>query len=240
MSSPSRCRARPFALAFRLPLPAVLLALLAGCERGCLRRTIEEKLGGGGELPQGRGDLPRSAACPEDLARCSAGRVRAAGRLAPETKCSPEGCPCPWDDLGACTYGCAVDGLELDVSRERAFKQLCAPPVGARYAIEVPPGSLDDAALHAQERRTPVDRVGPPDAGSTNRPSASSVPNQERDEIVDVACEIERWRCDHGVVFACHGARVSRFRCLADCAEEGATVLSDVTPEQAAMLLCRR
>jgi hypothetical protein len=66
------------------------------------------------------------------------------------------------------------------------------------------------------------------------------MPSREHEELVDIACEIERWRCDHGVVFACQGAPVSRFRCLSDCAEEGAVVLANVTSEQAAMLLCRR
>jgi hypothetical protein len=110
-----------------------------------------------------------------------------------------------------------VEGLELDVSRERAVRQLCAPVNGtASFAMAVPPGSLP-------------------------APSGSALPDGNSDEpIAEVPCEIERYRCDHGVVFRCNGGRTSTYRCLGDCAEPGGTVLADVTAEQAAALLCRR
>jgi hypothetical protein len=212
----------------------VLLLLMAlstsACERGCARRYAERVLGpGGGDIPRIGGDLPPSAACPEGLARCSSGRVSAAGRLPPDTRCSPEGCRCPWDDLGVCARGCVAEGLELDVARARALSQLCAPPPNATFALAVPPGSLP--------LRVPIGRPVP------TPPSAALGDDEERgteEPTADIACEIEKYRCDHGVVFRCEGGAVSLFRCVQDCAEEGGTVLAAVSPAEAAALLCRR
>lgn len=219
-----------------------------GCERGCLQKRANEWLGGGGPgggaVPRIGGEMPITAACPDDLARCSGNRVRAAARIAPDTKCSPEGCACPWDDLGPCAHGCVVEGLELDVSRPHALTQLCAPaPGSAQLAVEVPAGSISQTL------------------------DGTAAGESDAEPIADIACEIERYRCDRGVVFACGLSQnfadptggggapgsqrpphdtpsgnlaVSRFRCLRDCAEEGSVVLADVSLAQAVMLLCNR
>lgn len=205
-------------------LVALVLSTTA-CERGCARRYADRLLTpNGGDVPRIGGDLPSTALCPDGLARCSGGRVHAAGRLPPETRCSPEGCNCPWDDLGACERGCVIEGLELDVARERAVTQLCAPsptqPTSS-FALVLPPGALPAPAP------TPA-----------KAPGAGDLPDEE--PIADIACEIEKYRCDGGIVFRCDGGRTSLFRCLRGCAEEGGTVLVSVTPEQASALLCRR
>lgn len=204
------------------PRTAVLLVPLAiavgGCQRGCARRYAERLFapGSGGELPRPGGDMPMTAACPEGLARCSGGHVFAASRLPPDTRCSPEGCACPWEDVGACAAGCVVDGLEVDVSRARARTQLCAPTTGTgtSFALPVPPGSH----LAGQGANTAADA----------------------EATADIACEIEKYRCDRGIVFRCEGGAISIARCLQGCAEEGGTVLAPVTAEQASALLCLR
>lgn len=192
---------------------------LGGCERGCLRRAAERVIApGGGDLPRIGGDLPATAACPDGLARCAGGRVLAIGRLPPDAKCSPEGCRCPWDDLGACERGCVLEGVEIEVPRSRARAQLCVPTVGeggavtgGTFAFPVPSGSLP-APAH--------DDGGEPTA--------------------DVHCDIERYRCDTGVVFKCAGGALSVARCAFGCATEGGTLEAEASVEQATQLLCAR
>lgn len=208
-----------------LVILAVAVSLTA-CERGCARRYAERVLspGGGGDIPRVGGDLPPTAACPEGLARCNGGRVSVSARLPPGTRCSPEGCTCPWDDLGTCSFGCVTDGAELDMSRERARAQLCAPPPNASFALPVPPGSLP----------APTTRLPPAQL------AADGGREEDEEPAADIACEIESYRCDRGVVYRCEGGAVSLFRCVQNCSEEGGTVLAVVSPDKAAALLCRR
>ena len=209
--------------ALRVLILASLALSLSACERGCARRYAERVLNpSGGDIPRIGGDLPPGYGwCPEGLARCNGGRVSVSARLPAGTRCSPEGCRCPWDDLGGCAFGCVADGAELDMARERALAQLCVPPPNASFALPVPPGSLPAPA---------------------NRPTPNSAAHElDADEpVVDIACEIESYRCDRGVVFRCEGGAVSLFRCVQNCAEEGGTILAAVTPDKAAALLCRR
>lgn len=223
-------RLKPRACA-RAALLVGAVAVLGGCERGCARRYAEHLLSpGSSEIPRPGSDLPSTATCPDALARCTGGHVVAAARPPPDMRCSPEGCACPWDDLGACATGCVAEGLELDVARERALTQMCAPKPGAEstFAIAVAPGSIPAADGRTGGSTRPMSEQADEDTGVEERP------------FVEAACEIEKYRCDGGVVFACEGGRISLFRCLHNCAEEGSTVLASVSPAQAAALLCRR
>lgn len=125
-----------------------------------------------------------------------------------------------------CSFGCVTDGAELDMSRERARAQLCAPPPNATFALSVPPGSLP----------APATRLPP---GAT-RAAEGGRDDDEDEPAADIACEIESYRCDRGVVYRCEGGAVSLFRCVQNCSEEGGTVLAAVSADKAAALLCRR
>ena len=67
--------------------------------------------------------------CPDGLARCIGGVVEVSRVSHYELPCtgSPETCLCPWDSLGDCPRGCAAEGVEAVIPRDRAFVQLCAP-----------------------------------------------------------------------------------------------------------------
>jgi hypothetical protein len=67
--------------------------------------------------------------CPDGLARCIGGVVEVSRVSHYELPCtgSPETCLCPWDSLGDCPRGCAAEGVEAVIPRDRAFAQLCAP-----------------------------------------------------------------------------------------------------------------
>jgi len=135
------------------------------------------------------------------------------GRLPPDTKCSPEGCRCPWDDLGPCERGgCVLEGVEVDLPRTRARAQLCAPSDGHTFAFPIPSGSIPPPATH--------DDAGEPTA--------------------DIHCDIERYRCDQGVLYRCAGGAVSVARCAFGCATEGGTLEVEASSEQATLLLCAR
>ncbi len=141
-------RRRPKRLGRALALGSVVLAL-CGCERGCLSRWLADHGAGGAGGPgtPGRGAAPSgdpagitlaAIDCPDGMARCGQGIVQVSRPYHYPDPCtlSPEQCRCPWERLGDCAKGCAADGLELDVPRERALSQLCSP---------APPAPADDA-----------------------------------------------------------------------------------------------
>jgi hypothetical protein len=106
---------------------------LAGCERGCLARTLSDR----------RTDAPDAAAtfdlggtdCSDGLARCVDGRIEVSRAAHLPHPCAPSGaspedrrrlCECPWDLAGRCASGCAVDGVEVVATADVAATQLCA------------------------------------------------------------------------------------------------------------------
>jgi hypothetical protein len=64
--------------------------------------------------------------CVAGLVRCSGGAVQAS-RAQPEAKCTPEGCICPWDEVGKCARGCTLEGVPFEMSRDAGVVQLCVP-----------------------------------------------------------------------------------------------------------------
>lgn len=105
----------------------LIFALLAsGCSRGCLRTWFEEH-GVVGRPPIVPGAVDPSAEqvlCPGGIAKCSSGIVLVSKSEKPQA-CSPEGCRCSWNEVGRCNAGCVVEGLEVEMSREKAASQLC-------------------------------------------------------------------------------------------------------------------
>jgi hypothetical protein len=89
--------------------------------------------------------------CPDGLARCIGGVVEASRVSHFEVPCNgpPEACHCPWDAIGECPRGCAAEGAEIVVTRERAVGQLCAPdpndPVARPAEGPPPPGACEVA-----------------------------------------------------------------------------------------------
>ncbi len=135
-------------------LLALLVSGLAGCERGCLSSWLASHGGAGTGTPT-RGPAPSAdpagitlsaVDCPDGMARCGDGIVHASRAYHYAEPCtgSPEQCQCPWERLGDCPHGCVVDGLELDVSRDRALVQLCAPDLAERAKLSrpSPPGAI--------------------------------------------------------------------------------------------------
>jgi hypothetical protein len=55
-----------------------------------------------------------------------AGSVQAS-RNAPNVKCTPEGCACPWDDVAKCDHGCITEGVPFELEVDSGAMQLCAP-----------------------------------------------------------------------------------------------------------------
>ena len=205
---------RIFATAFVL---ALLLLLLGGCERGCLFTWLKDQ-GLGGVRPQSKGGVPLAElACPEGLARCSAGRVHVSRAYTPPSPCSPEGCKCPWDDGGTCARGCVLDGVEMGFPPSIAARQLCAPPPGLVFSQAAPPGFV----FSPPAPPSTVDADAPLDLG--------------------IACEVEHYRCEDGVVSACSdGGRVAVAICTKGCAEGERMILDDVAVGTAPALLCAR
>lgn len=48
-------------------------------------------------------------------------------RDAPNVKCTPEGCACPWDAIAKCDYGCVEEGVAFELSGDAGPPQLCKP-----------------------------------------------------------------------------------------------------------------
>jgi len=126
----------------------------------------------------------------------------------PAGGCSPEGCQCPWDDAGVCERGCAVENLEIEMPRDIAAKQLCAPGQGESFAKPVPPGFVPE----------------PADA-----------------EVLEAFCEVERYRCERGIVSRCDSGQARPMaRCNAGCVQGEGLIVEDVPGEVASALLCLR
>lgn len=144
----------------RVALMLSVLAL-AGCERGCLMRWMNERSGDG--VGEGRGVDPSSSApaggfeltgtdCSDGLLRCSAGTVEAS-RVAhlsatcrkgpiPEKSGSP--CACPWDVVEHCASGCADESVEvMSLAGDAGARQLCRPTT----PIARPVLAADDASI---------------------------------------------------------------------------------------------
>ncbi len=138
--------------------------------------------------------------------------------MMPEAPCSPEGCKCPWVDAGTCARGCVLDGIELEMPAAVAATQLCAPIDTAFYRL-LPPGSL-----------APVpQRQGPGEVDAS----------EELD--LGIACEVEKYRCQDGVVSACvDGGQTSIAVCTKGCAEGERMLFDEITQEAAVPILCAR
>ena len=225
-----RCRSGSGRFPAFLALVALALAL-SGCERGCLSRWLEDHGAGTAPGPRtpGRGAAPSgdpagitlaAVDCPDGMARCGQGIVQVSRAYHYPEPCtgSPEQCTCPWERLGDCPHGCAAEGLEVDVPRERAMTQLCAPP----------PASSDPAAASVGDARAHVDAFSappPPDAVAT-------------------ACDVG-YVCDKGIVVACGPPARAVAACTAGCARDGQGIDVDdesepVPPAAAVAVLCRR
>lgn len=106
---------------------------LSGCERGCLSTWWEHAtkpkataLGPTDEEP---------SKCESGLLRCSAQKIQAS-RHAPEVKCTPEGCACPWDDVAKCDHACVVEGVAFELPVDAGAAQLCAPANDGEVFVE--------------------------------------------------------------------------------------------------------
>jgi hypothetical protein len=134
-----------------------LLLLLAVAGSGCKRGALAEWLGRNGAAAASSAtpvQLLQGTDCPDGLARCVGGsvevsRVKRVPRPCPATF-KPEDCVCPWEEIEACTLGCAAEGAEVVVDPARAVAQLCAPdpahPVARPAPGAVAPRGVCDAA----------------------------------------------------------------------------------------------
>jgi len=187
----------------------LLLVTLSACERGCLATWLRGH--GLGEVPTAP-TIPKGseAACPEGLARCRDGVVEVSRAYTPPGACSPEGCRCPWDRLITCKRGCVVDGMEMEMPRENAEKQLCAGDIGPAVARPAPPGFV-------------------PDGGPADPEVLEAYCEVERFHCAQGTL----YRCDSGQakpVVQCQGG----------CVQGEALVVEDISVEAATALLCVR
>ena len=136
---PGRQAAR---VGWRLVLLGAALALLGGCERGCARSWFARHGVGSEGSPQQPGSaLINAVDCPDGLARCSAGTVEVSllSMIPQPCRGTPEECACRWEAVGDCARDCVVERLEVVVAREKAPRQLCAPPPGTTFVTAAPP-----------------------------------------------------------------------------------------------------
>ena len=131
---------------------------LPACERGCVSTWLRDHGVAGRPSPSSAASFPVNGVdCPDGLARCVGGVVEVSRVSRYELPCSgsPESCMCPWDSLGDCPRGCAAEGVEAVIARDRAFAQLCAPDPSdpteafARPAAGVPPppGACEEGGI---------------------------------------------------------------------------------------------
>jgi hypothetical protein len=163
---------------------SVACLALAGCERGCAWKWIDEQgLGRPSPVaPASPVAAGRAVDCPDGVARCAEGSVEAS-RLAtiPQPCRGPEGaCACPWDIVGWCDHGCAAEGVEVVMSPHEAAVQLCAAAPGD-VVVSAPPG---------HDARAPEVRAC--DEGDLYRCDAG--------EVVDCAAHSVVASCAHGCV----------------------------------------
>jgi hypothetical protein len=107
-------------------LTATVLAL-SGCERGCLTTWWDSHTTSGAGGQQSLTPPPaEKPGCVSGFVRCSGGSVQAS-RAQVGTHCTPEGCLCPWDDIGKCAFGCVLEGVPIEMPLDAGVLQLCAP-----------------------------------------------------------------------------------------------------------------
>src|ERR1700722_1768743 len=126
---------------WRLVFLGGALVLLGGCERGCARSWFSSHgVGGEGRKPPGAVSM-NAVDCPDGLARCRAGTVEVSrlSMISQPCRGTPEECACPWEAAGDCERDCVAEGLEVVVARDKAPRQLCAPPAGAAFVVPAPP-----------------------------------------------------------------------------------------------------
>ncbi|MGH7279999.1 MAG: hypothetical protein ACRELY_00625 [Polyangiaceae bacterium] len=106
-------------------LTFLALALaLCGCERGCLSTWWQSHTR---QPPPITGSQPdEHPGCVAGFSRCMGGELQAS-RDAPNVKCTPEGCACPWDAVGKCDHGCVQEGVAFELGADAGALQLCAP-----------------------------------------------------------------------------------------------------------------
>ena len=184
-----------------LVLPLMLFAIvLAGCERGCLMRWMNERSNEGSSVEPApsaaaRGFDLTGTDCSDGLLRCGAGTVEAS-RVAhlssacikgptPEKPGSP--CACPWDVVDHCAAGCADESVEVTIVRgDAGARQLCRPahPV-ARRVLEADDASIDICSEDGIQCREGIVRVCD-SAGAASRPLARCLFGCAADIAVEV------------------------------------------------------
>jgi hypothetical protein len=150
--------------------------------------------------------------CPDGLARCDDGTVKASRLAVLPAGCrTADGpCRCPWDVLGSCRAGCVAEGAELVIEPSLALAQLCTPQPDAGALVSLP------RAL-------------------------GLAPSDERPER-DRSCEEgEAFRCVGGDIVSCSERRTVA-SCVHGCYRDEAAVEDDtnLSREQAYALLCSR
>ena len=105
-------------------LPFAFALALSGCERGCLSTWWESHTK---PQPVITGSQPgEHPGCVSGFTRCMNGGIQAS-RDAPNVKCTPEGCACPWNAVGKCDHGCVEEGVAFELPEDAGAAQLCAP-----------------------------------------------------------------------------------------------------------------
>lgn len=105
--------------------------------------------------------------------------------------------------------------MELEIPKELAVQQLCAPAPAEPFATRIPGGL-------------------PPE------PSFDP-PSDADPEGVDAFCEVERYRCARSVVRQCDSGQARPIaRCHGGCVQGEGMILEEVPPEAATALLCVR
>jgi hypothetical protein len=124
-------------------VPLLLLSL--ACDRVPLTDFALNATDRGKGLVQ-RVLLGRLIDCPDGIALCSGGVVKASRLATVGLPCHRAGstCACPWDEIGICPAGCVSDGLQVAMDRTLAAVQLCAPassPFASTSGISIAGGA---------------------------------------------------------------------------------------------------
>ncbi|MEO8798137.1 MAG: hypothetical protein ABI551_09650 [Polyangiaceae bacterium] len=113
---------------------------LCGCERGCLSKWWESHVKTV-SAPQLTGTPNEErVGCVAGFVRCMGGKLQAS-KDAPNAPCSPEGCRCPWEDIGTCPR-CVEEGVPFALETD-AGAQLCAPENETTILLSLEPVSPD-------------------------------------------------------------------------------------------------
>ena len=116
----------------------------AACDRGCGGLRREAPVSGSASLS--------GTDCSDGLVRCVDGRVEASRLAHLPHPCGSmkEGrneCVCPWDSVGNCAFGCAVEGLVAFGDADAGATRLCRVDPAATGAIARPPLPGDPAFI---------------------------------------------------------------------------------------------